>query len=751
MEDGPRHDATLRLVVVDLGSAQAAIDEFRGNYFEGGIRILQEFCDETRTAAGEQLNDTILSCSQQIPAETKELLLDSDFDGTTTHTQLLAEPGREISMVDFHTENALLVNDRIVRPVIDHVESIRVRERLTSDAEIKRMKMGLSEYQGGLPIPRTTPLRVEARFKCTVEQSRALVDPGKPTSLLRRGICRYGKCIVFIEQRSLYTHASQSDGSGSSTLAFCDESLPEWNTLESPFMRLVFRRQPSLLSIELRIAGTDSRYRGIACDGISELALAADITGDEQSLATIASVEWDVAEVPAPLTTGKMIKSAKATRAGRNRRTVSAMFEPPTSTPREQTQQVRLVVTSTAGQRTVSSPLSIRVVPPRIVMVHGIWSDYQSLVPLREYLMKSGATTPSRCLMVQYDSTTTESPLRNARLLQRQIGLDHSEQPVGALWADRIDGIKSARVNVIAHSLGGLLARLVIQGRLGDSSLSGSGASNILKLITIATPHHGSALADWYAEWDPNSFTGDSDPSLQDFEDLRVHVRTMADLAASLAELPKLRETAFEYGPAVTAMKASPNRFLDQLNEAARTSSANREHIRYYFVAGTEPICSRAMANVAAVFFYYETRAVDLLAIRDVPDLLNVANMEWADRAAAIKGWSMAPSELLKAGELVHAAATTPKLQQMIVGICELMSAPGTDGAVHPNSAIPGGLHRGQVGGTLLVEANHFSVLSDPATMRAVEQWLQEAPPGVSDGESQDGNTEDQGNGPGKR
>lgn len=55
--------------------------------------------------------------------------------------------------------------------------------------------------------------------------------------------------------------------------------------------------------------------------------------------------------------------------------------------------------------------------------------------------------------------------------------------------ADAVDGLGADRVNLVAHSMGGLDARWWV-GRLG-------GERRVASLTTIATPHRGTYVADW--------------------------------------------------------------------------------------------------------------------------------------------------------------------------------------------------------------------------------------------------------------
>jgi triacylglycerol lipase len=58
-----------------------------------------------------------------------------------------------------------------------------------------------------------------------------------------------------------------------------------------------------------------------------------------------------------------------------------------------------------------------------------------------------------------------------------------------AALAAAIDAVGAPMVNVVAHSMGGLDARFYV-ARLG-------GHERVASLTTIATPHHGTSVADW--------------------------------------------------------------------------------------------------------------------------------------------------------------------------------------------------------------------------------------------------------------
>jgi triacylglycerol lipase len=105
-----------------------------------------------------------------------------------------------------------------------------------------------------------------------------------------------------------------------------------------------------------------------------------------------------------------------------------------------------------------------------IVMVHGIADNHSTFTVLRRALRRRGFV---RVVSVDYGWLATDLRTLAARLggeverVCNQAGYD--------------------RVNVVAHSMGGLVARYYVQ-RLG-------GDSKVLRLVTMGTPHAGTRWA----------------------------------------------------------------------------------------------------------------------------------------------------------------------------------------------------------------------------------------------------------------
>jgi triacylglycerol lipase len=118
------------------------------------------------------------------------------------------------------------------------------------------------------------------------------------------------------------------------------------------------------------------------------------------------------------------------------------------------------------------------IVPPRhpVVLVHGVLGFVRQ--------------TLGRLLSFAYFQGV-EDHLREAGVPVHSVALPALggvEARAKALKA-ALGALPPGKVNVIAHSMGGLDARWYV-GRLG-------GHERVASLVTIATPHHGTAIADW--------------------------------------------------------------------------------------------------------------------------------------------------------------------------------------------------------------------------------------------------------------
>ncbi len=117
-----------------------------------------------------------------------------------------------------------------------------------------------------------------------------------------------------------------------------------------------------------------------------------------------------------------------------------------------------------------------------VVFVHGIWgsaSTWSDLPLASELVARRDAT---------YSTWDGTSSIRSGAT-QARHDFDL------ALYRRRMDLIAASRVDVVAHSMGGLITKQIAAGGYDGSKADDS--TMVHKLITLDTPHFGSALADF--------------------------------------------------------------------------------------------------------------------------------------------------------------------------------------------------------------------------------------------------------------
>ncbi|MFZ4136018.1 esterase/lipase family protein [Streptomyces koyangensis] len=132
----------------------------------------------------------------------------------------------------------------------------------------------------------------------------------------------------------------------------------------------------------------------------------------------------------------------------------------------------------TAGSSTPASPASPRLplapLPP-VVLLHGFADNRSVFVLLRRALLRDADGTARRRTVVSLNYSPLTCDIRAAaELLGR-----HVEEVRRRTGADRVD--------VVGHSLGGLIARYHVQ-RLGGDAV-------VRTLVTLGTPHSGTRVA----------------------------------------------------------------------------------------------------------------------------------------------------------------------------------------------------------------------------------------------------------------
>ena len=162
------------------------------------------------------------------------------------------------------------------------------------------------------------------------------------------------------------------------------------------------------------------------------------------------------------------------------------------------------------GQQNMLPPLPIRIVRPPVVLVHGLWGDADDMRPLLINLLGPVQFKLGPKIGGCYDSPTTgyffcvvDYKNQNAEAFQTAAGVVLSQFRNILLQFRVQKGVGAKQVQVVAHSMGGVVTRTT--ALCGFPLLCNAGAgvlfynSEVMRMITIGTPHQGSALANFLA------------------------------------------------------------------------------------------------------------------------------------------------------------------------------------------------------------------------------------------------------------
>ncbi|HNX78557.1 MAG TPA: T9SS type A sorting domain-containing protein [Prolixibacteraceae bacterium] len=167
--------------------------------------------------------------------------------------------------------------------------------------------------------------------------------------------------------------------------------------------------------------------------------------------------------------------------------TVSYDFRHPDYLPSSITKQSRedkLVIRY--GTKVFKIPVEIYRAP--VILVHGLWSDRIPFLKMRDELVADNYYPATLIYPVDYHKWSGSSLQTNARIVPDHIRV--------MLNICRYYHFSAGGVDVVGHSMGGLISRLYIQ------SAEYPHRNDIHKLITINTPHSGTQLANFLISTD---------------------------------------------------------------------------------------------------------------------------------------------------------------------------------------------------------------------------------------------------------
>jgi len=147
--------------------------------------------------------------------------------------------------------------------------------------------------------------------------------------------------------------------------------------------------------------------------------------------------------------------------------------------------------TPTGGDSQPVEPANLNLTRPPVLLIHGLWADaagtWNEMKGTRFKLLQAGYDVR----LLDYKGTNADFFANNTPLIVNQI--ESELRPL------RAAGIAATRLDVVGHSMGGILTRLAAQSSAGTSSFFGAqtfGKGYVRRLITLDTPHLGSGLAN---------------------------------------------------------------------------------------------------------------------------------------------------------------------------------------------------------------------------------------------------------------
>jgi pimeloyl-ACP methyl ester carboxylesterase len=162
-------------------------------------------------------------------------------------------------------------------------------------------------------------------------------------------------------------------------------------------------------------------------------------------------------------------------------------------------------ITITASQGTLTVETALQLLPPPVILVHGLWGDLTSLQSVEDYLTTTapwqgtGIVAPI-CYSTYLAFDATSDPLSTSS--------DECEVTSAAALAAGIASVEQmldaaqivgGRVDIVAHSMGGLAARnFATVADYQDIRYRTLGAFH--EVVTIDTPELGSSLATYLIE-----------------------------------------------------------------------------------------------------------------------------------------------------------------------------------------------------------------------------------------------------------
>ena len=326
----------------------------------------------------------------------------------------------------------------------------------------------------------------------------------------------------------------------------------------------------------------EGNYTGVAADGISELRFIAEFPKEATNPqfyceSNEGGTSFEKITLQSPCE--RVIDPEGKAQEGR----MEIKFRP--SEEMKNPHEVRVTVTVDMPDGQLSAYKDIQVVRPPVVLIHGIWSNRVSMMPLRRSLIDSEQYPAGHTLVVDYGTSPTKSN-QDLRKSAESLaaGVDRTLKKLEE------EGIKVSRVDIVAHSMGGLIARYYMFFGYLDSKgqVIGPGqAAKVRKLITLDTPHAGSHVADWYVDFINQRYLacGDNWGSFDRTKVTDNELKWFLNIIRSHTGMPS---DGLEFGEAVKQLQTPgrPGSIIDELLRGQSDAYPSGAHVRYYLIAG---------------------------------------------------------------------------------------------------------------------------------------------------------------------
>jgi pimeloyl-ACP methyl ester carboxylesterase len=176
-----------------------------------------------------------------------------------------------------------------------------------------------------------------------------------------------------------------------------------------------------------------------------------------------------------------------------------ALFEAPAVAPSSQGQSYASGVTAT--QSGIQQASSVNLVLPPVVLVHGLWGDATSLSDMQSYLDGAGDWYKQYVAPICYSKylafDARKDPLSTGKDPCEVTSRDALETEINSMLATLdADRVSAGRVDLVAHSMGGLVLRNYAS-QSGYASFRNRVLGQFHTTTTLNTPEIGSRLANF--------------------------------------------------------------------------------------------------------------------------------------------------------------------------------------------------------------------------------------------------------------